>query len=171
MDGAAVSGTITVEDFQNAQRLHRRRAVKRLHRACALITGCGALALWLAFADVVPDALIPGALLLGGGAGVLIAEGLLSGLRLPRVWRRIHGQSRGFDNPFTYRWDETTLRAASALGNAARPWSHFLKYKEDDRVFLLYHSDHLFEVLPKRWFTQPRALDSFHTAVRRLPHG
>jgi YcxB-like protein len=68
---------------------------------------------------------------------------------------------------FTYRVDDSGLYVSTPLGQAHRPWANFLRYRENDDLFLLYHSDVMFELLPKRWFADDTALNAFRTEVAR----
>ncbi len=40
-------------------------------------------------------------------------------------------------------------------------WSDFIKYKEDKGLILLYHSDCLFNIVPKSAFSSSQQLNDF----------
>jgi len=49
------------------------------------------------------------------------------------------------------------------------PWSDFLKQRESDRLYLLYLSDALFLMMPKRVFHDDGLSKSFAAMVHRIP--
>ena len=159
----SAQGAVTAEDYLHAQRLHRRRIESWLYGGCVLTALCGGLLLWQ-----FPDAMLAGGMLVGGGTCGLVGEVAVSRLYLPWKVRRLHKQMKAFAHPLVYEWDETTLRASSPQAQGERPWSDFLKYREDDRIFLLYHADNLFEMLPKRWFAAAQQIEDFRQRLARV---
>jgi hypothetical protein len=49
-------------------------------------------------------------------------------------------------------FDETGIVADNEFGHATVPWSDYVKWKENDHLFLLYVSDPVFHIVPKRYF-------------------
>ncbi len=47
---------------------------------------------------------------------------------------------------------ETGLKMSNAFGYSERPWNSFAKWKENKNLLLLYYSDVLHILLPKRFF-------------------
>jgi hypothetical protein len=52
-------------------------------------------------------------------------------------------------------------------GQASRPWLDYVKSKEDNQVFLLYHSDVMFEIIPKSWFRSSEQVEAFRRLSSR----
>jgi hypothetical protein len=100
------------------------------------------------------------------GAGAFIGEYVVAYVYLPRKVEKLHSQQKGLAGQFTYSWDAQHVEAQSNTGSSRRPWNHYAKVKEDDYVFLLYHSDSMFEMLPKSWFPSSDAINEF----RKLAH-
>ena len=141
-----ITGTITPSDYLNAQRLHRKRAEIFYFSASgtAVVIGLVLLATGLLF---------PGLLFVCGGIGGAVGELVTSLIVLPWKVRRLHSQQKDLASPFTYTWNSEFLEATGVSGESKRAWKNYAKVKENKNVFLLYHADNLFEMLPKTWFT------------------
>ena len=101
------------------------------------------------------------------GAGAFIGEYLVAYVYLPRKVQKLHTQQKDLAGQFTYSWDAQHIEAQSNTGSARRPWNHYAKVKEDEHVFLLYHSDNMFEMLPKSWFPSSEAINEFRKLALR----
>lgn len=123
---------------------------------CAVI-GAAALALGHHF---------PGIVLICGGVGGVAGAFAQSRLALPRQIARIHRQQASLHAHYTYSWDDEWLRVSSDHVQAKRRWSDYRKLRENEDLFLLYHSDVMFEVFPKAWFNGQAQMDEFR---RRAP--
>lgn len=155
-----ISGTLTQEHHLHALRLHRRKAVKVLVGvllACAVI-GVVALA---------TDHHTSGLILVCGGVGGAISAFAQSRLTLPRQVAKIHRQQASLHAHYTCSWDEEWLSVASEHVQAKRRWSDYAKVRENEEVLLLYHSDVMFEVLPKAWFNGQAQMDEFRRLASR----
>ena len=68
---------------------------------------------------------------------------------------------------------DTGVTASNSFGQGTYPWSHFHKWKEGKSLLLVYYSDVLFIIVPKRCFDRQEDLDRFRnlllTNVRREP--
>jgi YcxB-like protein len=155
-----ITGTISASDYLDAQRLHRARAVHWIFVLCGV-----SIAVGIAVAVFYQRRL--GIIFSCAGVGGLITEVILSSFFLPRNARRLHRQQRDFASPFTYSWDDEFLEGKSVSGQSKRKWRDYAKYKEDEKVFLVYHADNLFEVLPKNWFRDQAQIDEFRSFANR----
>lgn len=149
-----ITGIISIDDFLNAQRLHRANALRGFYRFFRIailiaIPVCfylvKALGLTLALLSI----------------GVAIGGQITSKLILPWKVRRLHRQQKDLAFPFTYTWNAEFLEGQGVSGQSKRAWTNYHKFREDRHVFLLYHSDNLFEVFPKRWFSDNEQIDEF----------
>ena len=145
----SLSGTITDDDYVAAQRLHLRAWRKRQRTILVVFAVIG-----ISIMAVGPFML--GAILFGAGGGGFFGEMMLSNRSWPRKWRKLFAQQKSLHEPFHYAWDETGLHVSTPLAQGVRPWSHFTKRLEDSETLLLYHSDTVFELIPKRWFEDAR---------------
>jgi hypothetical protein len=91
----------------------------------------------------------------------------MSFVYLPWKVRRIHRQQKDLAFPFTYTWDSEFLKAQSVGGQSKRKWTNYVRCKENENLFLLYHADNLFEMFPKSWFQDQAQLIEFRSLANR----
>ena len=156
-----ISGTLSEDDYLAAQRLHRRAYVRRQSLVLAALLPIGLIVAWAGY-------FLPGAALLGAGVGGFIGELFCSRFSIPRRHRRIYRQQVSLRSPYTYSWDSECLSVVSETGQARRPWSDYVRSKENDEVFLLYHSDTMFEVIPKVWFQGREQAEAFRRLASQV---
>jgi hypothetical protein len=165
-DGLPVSveWVLRADDYVAAQALHNRWTDKRA------LFSLGAIAVGIVIVGfAVPWAHAIGFGLIGGAVGGGLAFELVRRFAIPRRARRLFAQQKGLQRPKTLRWDAAGLSWKSEQGEATTPWSDFLKYKESDRLYVLYLSDALFLMVPKRVFPDDVLAQSFATMVHRIP--
>ncbi len=157
----SIAGSMTPDDYVNAQRLHRHSTVV----GCNIASGVAALigiALWVSGHITVGSALLICGI--GGIVGVLVFDLWL----LPRRDRQRQAR-RGFLNAkFTYTWNSEKLAAESAIWQSERTWSDYVQFKESKTVLLLYHPDKTYEIFPRSWFEDPRQLNEFREFARQM---
>ena len=140
---------LELQDYLNAQKLHMRKSnfafvllgvVLILYVLVSLIM----VLLYGAreYATYILIVLIP------VGAVLLFRYVLL-----PRRIKRIFEQQKELHAPIEIEITEDALRTSSQYGHAERPWSMFLHWNEDANVLVIYHSDAMFTILPKRFFS------------------
>lgn len=149
-----ISGTLSENDYLAAQRLHRKEYVRRQSLILAALVLIGLIAAWAGY-------LLAGAALFGAGAGGFIGELFCAKVLMPRKHLRIFRQQVSLRSAYTYSWDSECISVVSEAGQAKRPWRNYIKSKESDDVFLLYHSDAMFEVIPKVWFHSLEQAEEF----------
>jgi hypothetical protein len=107
-----------------------------------------------------------------GITGLLIGGFLLATscyaryVALPRRTRRLFRQQKALQRPYEMVWDADEIRRTSETGNTRIPWSDILKWREGNRMFLLYLSDVTFYIIPKRAFANETAIDEFRKLLR-----
>lgn len=79
----------------------------------------------------------------------LIYLALMFGLVVPANARRTFRQQKSLQTPYELEVTPDALVSRSEHGEVRTPWSHFVGWKEGDRVILLYQSDRLFQLVPK----------------------
>lgn len=87
---------------------------------------------------------------------------------LPRRARKLFAQQKNLQRPLRFGWDEQGLAWVNESGSGKTAWSDYLKWRENDRVFLLYLSDAMFQMLPKRAFADSERLHSFMDSLSRI---
>lgn len=148
-----ISGKLEWTDCLAAERLHQRPAgAQKLVRyvVTALVVLAAAWVIYYA-ADNDPYGLLLAAVLI-----VLYAGGLLTNrfLVLPRRARRLYEQQKGLQVPFVHEITPAALISTDEFGHGERPWSHFLKWREDKDILLLYLTDIQSVLIPKRFTTE-----------------
>lgn len=161
-DARSFGGTLTADDFVAAQTLHMRKWRKRQYAFFAFIGILGGTLVW-------SGARMPGMIGIGACIGGLAGIFALHRRRLPGTWKKLFEQQKSLHERFCYSWDDSGLHVVTTLGQARRPWSHFTDLDEDAHLILLYHSDAMFELIPKRWFAEAEFLDSLRAEISRHP--
>ncbi|XUP38157.1 YcxB family protein (plasmid) [Xanthomonas axonopodis pv. vasculorum] len=143
--------------------MHARHDAKRLLVFLAMLLLIGAGLLHLSGArEIIGPALI------GGGGGGLIGLALLHAWGLPRRIKRLHAQQASLRHTYTYAWDENGLEINWADGHLRRPWSDYMRIRENDRVLLLYHNDRLFELFCPHRFADRAQFGAFRQLALRV---
>jgi hypothetical protein len=156
----SITGSMSPEDYMNAQWLHRRSTVV----GGIIVSGVAALigiAIWVSGHITVGSALLICGI--GGIAGVLVFDLWL----LPRRDSQRQSRRRFLNAKFTYTWNSEKLAAESAIWQSERAWSDYVQFKESKTVLLLYHPDKTYEIFPTAWFEDPMQLNEFREFARR----
>lgn len=162
-----ISYHITREDFIDAQKLHRSKGPSPLGRAIVLIGKIlvgGSILVLIALAAVDRDRklwanLAPLIILL-----VLWLLGML--VWVPFNWRRCYAKDRRLQQEFTADISEEGVHLKSLDFDANLKWSLYLRLLESDRLFLLYQTGRMFNLLPKAAFG-PGEIEEFRQLARR----
>ena len=94
--------------------------------------------------------------LLAFGAGILVwLAGLfliLANMRrqIPKRVRREFAEQRALRDEVELSWSDDGLTATTAHGHSQFGWDEFRSWTENEAVFLLFHAERLFTVVPKR---------------------
>jgi hypothetical protein len=102
---------------------------------------------------LIRDGGSPSFLLIMGGLAVYLAGYFL--VLLPWRARRIFRQQKSLQHPFRMIVDASGLSVSNEFGQAVVPWDHVRKWKENRQLFLVYHSDVLFHMIPKHCLRDP----------------
>jgi YcxB-like protein len=161
-----ISVQLTETDYIASQRLHAQPMTRFLTIVLALTIPllCLGVAAWLgAFTEELRT---PGFLLV---VWLLVSSGTTLALRIfwqPVRWRRLYASHKLLQGTATYSWDEDRFMAKGEYGSSSIPWSKFLKFKENQNMFLLYVSRLQFFLIPKRVFSSESARDDFSALLR-----
>ncbi len=140
-------GQYDLSDFKKAQRLHTQigrmsaRADSYLIGLLALLTIAGVV---LAVMGRVPW-LFTCYLALFLGVYVLFQFVLI-----PRQLTRVFKQRKDLSAPFEMELTEQEFEIRNEFGVTHLPWKDFVKWKENGEMLLMYRSDTMFHLLPKR---------------------
>ncbi|OYV74971.1 MAG: hypothetical protein B7Z66_14655, partial [Chromatiales bacterium 21-64-14] len=64
--------------------------------------------------------------------------------------KRNYRQRKELQKEFTFVTTDSSLNVEFANGHYNKPWIDYLKWKESRNLFLLYHADNLYQIIPKR---------------------
>jgi len=157
------AGQLTADDYIAANKLHmQKRGWKRVAwMAIWFVLGLGAvLSADIAVQD--PSAGLPPLLIILSIVGLQL---FLRIIYLPRRARHIFSQQRSLQLPFESVVTDTGLESTNANGKTQLPWGHLIRWKEGDTLFVVYQSDLVFNMVPKRCFARPDHVAEFRAIV------
>lgn len=156
---------ITAEDYLASQMLHTELTWRQSILFSCLILLAFISYLWFPFPQAKDLVVwVFGGAAVGGVVGRLIARTLL----LPRRARRIYAQQKGLHGQIEYTWDAEAFSVKTERGQARTPWRDYVKYRESETLFLLYHSDIMFNMVPKRLFVDPAQAKEFRSHLSAI---
>ncbi len=85
---------------------------------------------------------------------------------IPRKARTRFRQSKGLQRLCTISPEKDTLNIQAQTGYSNIPWSDFLKWRENEYVFLIYSPNGTYRVIPKRVFLDPNAGETFRQTLQ-----
>jgi len=85
----------------------------------------------------------------------------LFGFLRPRRIRKIFRQQESLHMPYSFTVADDAVLTKSENGEARLAWDYFSKWKEGKDLFLLYQSDVMFHMVPKRCFASPEEMTQF----------
>ena len=146
-------GTPVATDLVAAQWLHvKPRPVYAIVGIVLLVAASWGL--WYSFS--VPKLRDKGWLLVGS-LGFIAALAVWTRYRAVRTY----GQLRAFHRELRLEPTDAGIFSESETGHGTTPWSDFLKWKEGGSLFLLYISDDIFQIVPKRFFSSEADISEF----------
>jgi YcxB-like protein len=152
-------------DHLAAQRLHTRWTRRQLlAHGCVVVVG----ALFLLVPSREHWTFIVGSGLIGGAIGGGLGRELVRRLWLPYRARRLFAQHKALHKPIEFEWDHEALSCRTESESGRTPWLDYARRREDRRVILLYPSDVIFQVIPRRCFTDAAQEQSFRERAARI---
>lgn len=144
--------TIAEKDLFNAQRLHSKMsgAQTALFILATLLVG------FYLYDEV---GVRPAVLIFGAGGGIIGLLGYYIFLKYRCA--KIYRQQKSLRIPYELSWDNDSVYMKNEMGEGRIKWSDFIKYKQNESLILLYHSDVLFNVVPKSAFNSAQQVDEF----------
>ena len=156
----SVSGRVSPEMYLQAQRLHRAKAVHSVYWVCGVLALAG-IAIWVLGYRW-------GGVVLGASIGGLLGQYAQEAFYVPYKLKKLAGQYKALSEEISLTWDSQALTGKAANGYGVRPWADFLKWKENQHVFLLYFNDQLYEFVPKAWFPSAALVDDFRQCAAQI---
>lgn len=155
-----ITGVVSEQEYVEGHSFHRRPVAVAMNWVMVFIFGVGLVLAFLGGGRW-------GYILIIGGLGGLLGEAVQARVYLPGRVRKLYAQFKGVDSPTTYTWDHSIFEIKSERGGVKRNWTDLHKVKENEDLFLLYTTDHLFEIVPKRWFANTEEVSEFRRYAKR----
>ncbi|PAW80158.1 MAG: hypothetical protein B9S32_02150 [Verrucomicrobia bacterium Tous-C9LFEB] len=141
------SGTLSFSDYSNFQRITTRKMERHCIALLCLFTVISILPHLLPNTTKVEINYIPYIL------WIFIAA-IYVGIRYytPKVGRRVFIQQKDLQLEQTILLNDFGFSSSTNIGKAAFDWSYFVKWKCENDLLILYRSEVLAHILPKRFF-------------------
>jgi hypothetical protein len=94
------------------------------------------------------------------------AYGVYCGFALPRYFRKLYRKDKRYQNEITVDISEDGVHVVTPTTDTRMKWNAINRFLESDKIFLLFHSEWSFSVVPKNAFG-PGEVDSFRDLLRR----
>jgi hypothetical protein len=85
---------------------------------------------------------------------------------LRRYFVRRFRKDRRFLHDFTADISDEGIHTETFSEDSHAKWSAFVRFLESDKIFMLFHAEWIFIIIPKRAF-EPADVDQFRELVRR----
>ena len=84
---------------------------------------------------------------------------------LPWKTRRLYKQQKSLQGELSYVFNNDGVAVDSENGNWKTPWTDYVRWKKNDQLLLLYLSDCIYHMIPKRLFVDPGDFDKLCALV------
>jgi hypothetical protein len=152
------NGLLSATDLAAAWRLHGAKANRNflmIDLALVVVGLCG-WAWWQTDLGMMLTAI----------GVVCLGLHLASSRLLLRRARRLFAQQKSLHGTKHYHFDAEGVQIRDDTGHAMRPWSYYRRWQEDHDVFVLYQSDLIMELMPKRWLAGADDGDALRERLR-----
>lgn len=166
-DASMIKGQFEEIDYMNAQRLSMKLTWVQWIACIAISVG--------ALPAAIESLLFQGVSLSYRLAGISLAGVIILGwltwafvrfVFLPVHLSHFVKRQASPDSNFEMNWNTEEIVIHSVNSRKSIPWSSFVKWREDSRVFLLYLPDNLMMFVPKRFFQNEESIAAFGKAMR-----
>lgn len=154
-----IIATLKEQDYLNAQKLHRRWSRPKFIVIISLVIAA-LIFCWIFWCKgFLP---IAGGII-GGLIGGIVGGATTRYVYIPWKARRVFRQQKSLQREYSMSWNSDGIQTKSKNGEYSSNWSEFIRWKENENIFLLYISDIQFYMFPKRAFTSETELNDFRT--------
>jgi len=163
-----IKGIFSPNDLVSAAWVHMRPR-RGFAIAGILIVVLGFVALWVMFFG--PGASAPELSWARWGlVGSYVYLFAWLAIGIPYKSRRSYKQRKDLQRECTFAATDAGLSSSNQNAQGVKPWEDYLKWKEGKLVFLVYLSDNMFQIIPKRFFDSAEEINAFRQIVRaRVP--
>ena len=147
---------ITLPEFREMAWLRHRSSIRWIIGICMGILGLG-----LGFALYVYADHSIGLTLIAGSIFLLLLQWVIPSL----VFRRVYRRNIRMFGARTVTISDTGIVADHQLGHVESTWNMYEKFRETQKLFLLYQGADLIGIVPKRAFANPADLQLFRALI------
>ena len=158
--------TLEEHDYLNAQKLHRRWSKRKFIVIISLVI----VVLVMCWIFWCKGFLLIAGGVIGGLIGGTIAGATTRYVYIPWKARRVFRQQKSLQREYSMSWNADGIQTKNKNGENSSSWSEFIRWKENENLFLLYISDIQFYMFPKRAFTNETELNDFRAHLVRSVH-
>jgi hypothetical protein len=167
MEMGKINVQLNEEDYVSANRMHSARTpLIALVVAAIFIFGAPAIPnpdISFSFSRLIASEAEPALIFV---ALVVFMLGVRF-IYLPMRCRRIFRQQKALHAPYELTWNDEGIETVSASWSAKTPWDDLLKWRKNERMFVLYSSSVAFKMVPKRCFESEAELADFASYLPR----
>lgn len=87
-------------------------------------------------------------------SAILVYLVITYGVWLPYRTKKIYKQQKSLQEPYDAELSQDEFISSNSLGTARIKWADFHKYKVAKDMILVYQSDLIFHMFPRRWFNE-----------------
>lgn len=157
-----IKGTLQPEDVLAGQWLHMKPA-PFFSVVGILLIALFLWALWLSFFGSYQLPVYANHWVFPGAAVYFV---LHFSLWFPYKVKRSYRQHKSLQREFSFLVSDDGVFGQNEKGQVNVPWTEYLKWKENKKCFLLYLSDSMFQVIPKRFFQSEDAIEEFRKILK-----
>jgi hypothetical protein len=99
--------------------------------------------------------------------GFTLYGALVFGVGIPYKCRRSYAQRKDLQRPCTFAAGEGGFEFSTEGITGTKKWSDYLKWKEGEKCFMLYMSDNVYQVIPKRFLQSEDDARAFREIFER----
>jgi len=159
---------LTAQDWVDANKLHMRWTTEAWLTRGLGVAILGAAGGLLFANDSLPELLqvVGGLLMIVFPLSYWLTTPLIGYVFMPWRARKLFAQTKAASAPFSVTWDEDIISFESAQWKQRSKWTEFLKWRENEALFLLYINIQSYRIIPKRSFNDISAAESFGRLVK-----
>lgn len=151
-------------DYLAAIRLHRRNSKQMLWMIGSILCYIAGGVLFAIFAS--PEDILWVYVLFGTAIFLALFVVWMHFIGVPRGARRRFARQKGLNQQHAVSWNGEKLTIDGDDLHVGIPWAQFLKWTEDEQLFLLYSNRLLFRMIPKHAFPDQAAIADFSGLLR-----